>query len=82
MTNPATVNLTKASPTVSQDKQGATSGMIKVNLNWTSPQAAPRRVLAAPVRVHDHATHVATAGGRGQLSDATTSSASCRSPIA
>ncbi|MFC8585279.1 hypothetical protein ACFUGD_12110 [Streptomyces sp. NPDC057217] len=43
MTEPATVNLTKAAPTVSLDKHGVTSGLIKVNLNWTSPQAAARR---------------------------------------
>ncbi|MEU6890925.1 hypothetical protein ABZ934_03860 [Streptomyces sp. NPDC046557] len=40
MTAPTTVNLTKASPTVSLDKHGVTSGLIKVNLNWTSPRAA------------------------------------------
>ncbi|MEV6356928.1 hypothetical protein [Streptomyces hydrogenans] len=43
MTPPATVNLTKTAPTVSLDKYGVTSGMIKVNLNWTSPQAAARQ---------------------------------------
>ncbi|MFB7262204.1 hypothetical protein ACFCXH_08570 [Streptomyces nojiriensis] len=43
MTKPATVNLPKTSPTVSLDKHGATSGLIKVNLNWTSPQAAAQR---------------------------------------
>ncbi len=43
MTKPATVNLTKASPTVSLDKHGVTSGLIKVNLNWTSPQAVAQR---------------------------------------
>ncbi|MFF5449967.1 hypothetical protein ACFY40_01815 [Streptomyces sp. NPDC012950] len=37
------MNLTKAAPTVSLDKHGVTSGLIKVNLNWTSPQAAARR---------------------------------------
>ncbi|MFE0602206.1 hypothetical protein ACFW2T_08200 [Streptomyces sp. NPDC058892] len=43
MTTPATVNLTKAAPTVSLAKHGVTSGLIKVNLNWTSPQAAARQ---------------------------------------
>ncbi|WP_030688867.1 hypothetical protein [Streptomyces globisporus] len=43
MSEPATVNLTKAAPTVSLDKHGVTSGLIKVNLNWTSPQAAAER---------------------------------------
>ncbi|MFC9753974.1 hypothetical protein [Streptomyces sp. NPDC056921] len=43
MTKPATVNLTKASPTVSLDKHGVASGMIKVDLNWPSPQAAAQR---------------------------------------
>lgn len=43
MTKPSTVNLTKASPTVSLDKHDVTSGLIKVNLNWTSPQAAVER---------------------------------------
>ncbi|WP_327678716.1 hypothetical protein [Kitasatospora sp. NBC_00458] len=37
------VVLTKASPVVSLDKHGVTSGLIRVNLNWTSPQAAARR---------------------------------------
>ncbi|WP_030208342.1 hypothetical protein [Streptomyces sp. NRRL S-87] len=46
MTPPATVNLTKASPTVSLDKHGVTSGLIKVNLDWTPPRAAAER--AAP----------------------------------
>ncbi|WP_234367478.1 MULTISPECIES: hypothetical protein [Streptomyces] len=43
MTKPATVDLTKAVPTVSLAKHGVTSGLIRVNLNWTSPQAAARR---------------------------------------
>ncbi|MFD9334237.1 hypothetical protein ACFWBF_07420 [Streptomyces sp. NPDC060028] len=43
MTEPATVNLTKAAPTVSLNKHGVTSGLIRVNLNWTSPQAAAQR---------------------------------------
>ncbi|MFJ4777186.1 hypothetical protein [Streptomyces sp. NPDC088762] len=43
MAQPATVSLTKASPTVSLDKHGVSSGLIKVNLNWTSPQAAAAR---------------------------------------
>ncbi|MFF8769787.1 hypothetical protein [Kitasatospora sp. NPDC015120] len=38
-----TVVLTKASPTVSLDKHGVTSGLIRVNLNWTSPRAAAQR---------------------------------------
>ncbi|RPE33832.1 hypothetical protein [Kitasatospora cineracea] len=37
------VVLTKASPTVSLDKHGVTSGLIRVNLNWTSAQAAARQ---------------------------------------
>ncbi|MFC5899343.1 hypothetical protein ACFQ60_03505 [Streptomyces zhihengii] len=43
MTQPAAVNRTKASRTVSLDKHGVTSGLIKVNLNWTSSQAAAHR---------------------------------------
>ncbi|WP_327134115.1 hypothetical protein OG311_29425 [Streptomyces sp. NBC_01343] len=43
MAQPTTVSLTKASPTVSLDKHGVTSGLIHVNLNWTSPQAAAER---------------------------------------
>ncbi|XIE80763.1 hypothetical protein AB6O49_28325 [Streptomyces sp. SBR177] len=43
MTPPATVSLTKAAPLVSLDKHGVTSGLIRVNLNWTSPQAAAAR---------------------------------------
>ncbi|MCY0948297.1 hypothetical protein [Streptomyces sp. H27-S2] len=46
MAKPSTVNLTKAAPTVSLDKHGVTSGLIKVNLNWTSPQAAAQRAAA------------------------------------
>ncbi|MER5614126.1 hypothetical protein [Streptomyces sp. NPDC002215] len=49
MTKPATVNLAKASPTVFLDKHGVTSGRIKVNLNWTAPQAAAQRRPARPV---------------------------------
>ncbi|MBO1418117.1 hypothetical protein J0670_26360 [Streptomyces sp. FH025] len=37
------VVLTKASPTVSLDKHGVTSGLIRVNLNWTSAKAAAQR---------------------------------------
>ncbi|WNI16454.1 hypothetical protein [Actinacidiphila sp. ITFR-21] len=37
---PGPVILTKSSPTVSLDKHGVTSGLIRVNLNWTSPRAA------------------------------------------
>ncbi len=43
MTEPPTVNLTKTSPTVSLDKHGVTSGLIKVNLNWTSSRADAER---------------------------------------
>ncbi|MCY0940280.1 hypothetical protein [Streptomyces antarcticus] len=43
MAKPSAVNLTKAAPTVSLDKHGVTSRLIKVNLNWTSPQAAAQR---------------------------------------
>ncbi|MEU3776833.1 hypothetical protein AB0F11_27220 [Streptomyces sp. NPDC032472] len=43
MAEPTTVSLTKASPTVSLDKHGVTSGLIRVNLNWTSPRAAAER---------------------------------------
>ncbi|MFJ3933075.1 hypothetical protein [Streptomyces sp. NPDC090029] len=43
MTKPAAVDLTTASPTVSLDKHGVTSGLIKVNLDWTLPQATARR---------------------------------------
>ncbi|MFI8913550.1 hypothetical protein ACIGW4_18325 [Streptomyces sp. NPDC053513] len=43
MPEPAAVNLTKAAPAVSLDKHGVTSGLIRVNLNWTSPQAAAQR---------------------------------------
>ncbi|MFD8206246.1 hypothetical protein ACFV2S_07595 [Streptomyces sp. NPDC059695] len=43
MTKPATVDLTKAAPAVSLAKHGVTSGLIKVNLNWTSPQTAAQR---------------------------------------
>ncbi|MFG3154343.1 hypothetical protein ACGF7W_20115 [Streptomyces sp. NPDC048219] len=43
MAKPATVDLTKTAPTVSLHKHGVTSGLIKVNLNWTSPQVAARR---------------------------------------
>ncbi|MFE7093610.1 hypothetical protein [Streptomyces erythrochromogenes] len=43
MTKPAAVHLTKTSPTVSLDKHGVTAGLIKVNLNWTSPQAEAQR---------------------------------------
>jgi tellurite resistance protein TerA len=37
---PGPVILTKSSPTVSLTKHGVTSGLIRVNLNWTSPRAA------------------------------------------
>jgi len=40
MSQPDPVILTKSSPTVSLDKHGVTSGLIAVNLNWTSPRAA------------------------------------------
>jgi tellurite resistance protein TerA len=43
MTQSGTVVLTKASPTVSLDKHGVTSGLIRVNLNWTSPRATAER---------------------------------------
>ncbi|MFF3860647.1 hypothetical protein [Streptomyces sp. NPDC002209] len=43
MTEPRSVILTKAAPAVSLDKHGVTSGLIRVNLNWTSPRAAARR---------------------------------------
>lgn len=43
MTPSRAVVLTKESPTVSLDKQGVTSGLIRVNLNWTSPRAAAQR---------------------------------------
>ncbi|WP_371480641.1 hypothetical protein [Kitasatospora sp. NBC_00315] len=39
MSDSATVVLTKASPLVSLDKHGVTSGLIRVNLNWTPPAA-------------------------------------------
>lgn len=38
MANSGKVVLTKTSPTVSLDKHGVTSGLIRVNLNWTSPR--------------------------------------------
>ncbi|WP_184491872.1 hypothetical protein [Streptomyces sp. I6] len=38
------MSLTKAAPTVSLGKHGATSGLIKVNLNRASPQIAARWV--------------------------------------
>ncbi|MFD8596089.1 hypothetical protein ACFV1L_13895 [Kitasatospora sp. NPDC059646] len=41
-----TVVLTKASPTVSLDKHGVTAGLIRVNLNWASPQADAGRKAA------------------------------------
>ncbi|MFE4600447.1 hypothetical protein ACFRKE_06275 [Kitasatospora indigofera] len=37
------VVLTKSSPTVSLDKHGVTSGLIRVNLNWTSARAAAQQ---------------------------------------
>ncbi|MFI1713065.1 hypothetical protein [Streptomyces litmocidini] len=43
MPEPAAVDLTKAAPAVSLDKHGVTSGLIRVNLNWASPQAAAQR---------------------------------------
>ncbi|MEV7417366.1 hypothetical protein [Streptomyces sp. NPDC089919] len=43
MSEPARVSLTKSSPVVSLAKHGVTSGLIKVNLNWTSPGAAAER---------------------------------------
>ncbi len=43
MTQTGAVVLTKASPTVSLDKHGVTSGLIRVNLNWTSPRAVAER---------------------------------------
>jgi tellurite resistance protein TerA len=36
------VTLTKASPSVSLTKQGATSGAMRVNLNWSIPQGQSR----------------------------------------
>jgi tellurite resistance protein TerA len=43
MSQSEAVVLTKASPLVSLDKHGVTSGLIRVNLNWTSPNATPER---------------------------------------
>uniref|UniRef100_A0AAU2JRV4 Tellurium resistance n=1 Tax=Streptomyces sp. NBC_00049 TaxID=2903617 RepID=A0AAU2JRV4_9ACTN len=43
MTPPRKVLLTKAAPTVSLDKHGVTSGLIRVNLQWTSRRAAAER---------------------------------------
>ncbi|WP_031077859.1 hypothetical protein [Streptomyces sp. NRRL WC-3742] len=42
------VVLTKASPTVSLDKHGVTSGLIRVNLNWTSPQDSAQQGAREP----------------------------------
>ncbi|WP_255951952.1 hypothetical protein [Streptomyces odontomachi] len=41
------VVLTKASPTVSLAKHGVASGLIRVNLNWTSPRAVAQREARA-----------------------------------
>ncbi|MYS21911.1 tellurite resistance protein TerA [Streptomyces sp. DvalAA-14] len=40
MSEPGPVILTKSSPTVSLDKHGVTSGLIRVNLKWSSARAA------------------------------------------
>ncbi|WP_033823600.1 hypothetical protein [Kitasatospora sp. MBT63] len=40
MSRPSHVVLTKTAPAVSLTKRGVTSGLIRVNLNWTSPRAA------------------------------------------
>lgn len=37
---PGLVKLTKEAPKVSLDKHGVTAGLIKVQLNWTSPRTA------------------------------------------
>lgn len=41
MSEPAKVVLTKAAPSVSLDKHGVTSGLIRVNLNWSAAGAGP-----------------------------------------
>jgi tellurite resistance protein TerA len=43
MTQPRPVILTKSAPTVSLAKHGVTSGLIRVNLNWTAPQAVAQK---------------------------------------
>ncbi|MFC4033986.1 hypothetical protein ACFO3J_21250 [Streptomyces polygonati] len=40
MSEPGPVILTKSSPTVSLDKHGVTSGLVRVNLKWSSARAA------------------------------------------
>ncbi len=40
--NPAKVSLTKEAPSVSLTKHGATGGVMRVNLNWTSMAASGR----------------------------------------
>ncbi|WP_371498474.1 hypothetical protein OG871_20760 [Kitasatospora sp. NBC_00374] len=48
MPQPSRVVLTKTAPAVSLTRRGVTSGLIRVNLNWNSPQAAAQaRVKAA-----------------------------------
>ncbi|MGW8378830.1 hypothetical protein [Streptomyces sp. ODS28] len=59
------VILTKSAPAVSLHKQGVTSGLIRGNLNWTSPRAlAERDVQEArgPLRRMRASARAATAG--------------------
>jgi tellurite resistance protein TerA len=46
MTSPGPVILTKEAPSISLDKHGVTSGLIRVQLNWSSPRAAAQREVA------------------------------------
>ncbi|MQY08363.1 TerD family protein [Actinomadura macrotermitis] len=48
-----TISLTKNSPSVSLTKQGATSGHMRVNLNWTARAGAPKGLLGKRRRGHD-----------------------------
>ncbi|MFD6161724.1 TerD family protein [Nocardia sp. NPDC060256] len=41
--NLSKISLTKESPSISLTKQGATGGVMRVNLNWTGASAAPRK---------------------------------------
>ncbi|PXX68446.1 tellurite resistance protein TerA [Nocardia tenerifensis] len=37
------ISLTKEAPSISLTKQGATGGVMRINLNWTGASAAPRK---------------------------------------
>ncbi|WP_405168053.1 TerD domain-containing protein [Nocardia sp. NBC_01499] len=41
--NLSKISLTKEAPSISLTKQGATGGVMRINLNWTSASAAPRK---------------------------------------